>query len=172
MAELLELMERVNDTVVQTRCDRRSLATILVAFREKGAHVTSLSSLLRMIIEQMRYVVLNSGTEEVLSTEDATTLIKGLGRAGLNPGHRAMFTHKQQRERESSFLEYGSFDHNTNTRTRRTKELLNKSPQIDLSDSVQEEATANFLQQRRDQELKTMKSELRLPPNMVRDKNE
>lgn len=147
MGGLLELQERVNDTVVQTRCDRRSLATILVDFRNRGANVSSLSSFLRMIIEQMHFIVVSQGAEEILSTEDATFMIKGLGRAGLNPGMRAMFTHNQQSKKESLFLEHGNFDY-IEPRTRCTKEMKDKSPGVDLRPHVVEQAKEKFLADR------------------------
>lgn len=156
MGGLMELRERVNDTVVQTRCDRRSLATILACFRNKGAYISSLSSLLRMIVEQMNFIVLaEKGTEEILSTEDATLMLKELGRAGLNPGERGMFTHDRQRKKEALFIEYGDFDY-MKTRTKHTKEMKDKTPGIDLSPSVLEQKKREFIVNRDREEAETI----------------
>lgn len=112
MSELEELRRRVNDTIVQTRCDRRTLATLLEFFRNKGIHVSSLSDLIRVTMEQMRHFATEfEGAKDILSTEDATYILKSLGRASLNPGGRNMFTHVQQMQKESIYLDGGDINY-------------------------------------------------------------
>lgn len=185
MSELEGLMRRVNDTVVQTRCDRRSLATILMFMRSKGVYVGSLSSLTRMIIEQMNRIVVDvEGGEEVLSTIDASEILRDLGRASLNPGGRGMFTHVQQMQKEELFLEYGNANYMESTKAKRSKKLKNKSSEEYSKKSIQSEATQMWktemqkqeredieqAQKRREEETQDMKTGLRqVPDNVVRD---
>ena len=78
--------ERMNDSVLQLRCDRRTIATLAEFFFNDGEQIMSLSQLGRMAIEELRQILVdNNLVDDVLSTEDATKTLDRLGMGNLNP---------------------------------------------------------------------------------------
>ena len=80
---------RFNDSVLTVRCDRRTLVVLAEFFHAEGDPVTSLSSLVRMALEELKDIlVINEKIEDVLSSEDATVTMTRLGMGNLNPSGR------------------------------------------------------------------------------------
>ena len=176
MADLDIIMQRVNDTVVQTRMDRRTLATIYQFFIHKGIHVNSLADLLRVALEEYRWVLVNmEDAQEIISTDDATVMLQSLGKASLNPSSRNMYTHVKQMQRESLYLDGG---HVGQVDVKRTKHMEEKrkdewekaAPEAlkMYKEQLKQEGSGiesiEAAQQRREGEQKDVLSELAKPP--------
>jgi len=99
------LQERANDCLVQTRTDRRSLATLVKYFYESGRMITSTSMLVRSIIEELRRRVLLDGAEDILSYEDADRIVSLFQLKGLNSADHQKSTYLRQLGKEDLFLE-------------------------------------------------------------------
>jgi hypothetical protein len=105
MSNLDMLLERANDCLAQTRCDRRSLATLAKSLHEKGEFVSSTSKLLRLIIEDLRLRHIAEGAVDIMSYDDADNILKALGMRGLNSGDRQMGVYLRQLGKEDLFHE-------------------------------------------------------------------
>ena len=101
MDQMRLLQERANDSLVQSRCDRRSLATLAKWLHEHGAIVTSTSQLVRVIIEECRQRVVAEDAVDILSYEDADSILKALGVKSLNTNSRQMSTYIKQQGKEA-----------------------------------------------------------------------
>ena len=96
----------LNDSFVHTYVPRRDLATIYLFLESQGVRTSSLSDLIRNIIEQFYFVVVNNlGGEPVLSSEDATRILKGAyQKVNLNSGGRHMPAYLKNLQREDLLL--------------------------------------------------------------------
>jgi hypothetical protein len=100
------IQKRVNDCVAQTRCDKRTLATLLQFHLKGRGHVSSLSELVRLTLEMVeKYVENNESDLLVLSTEDADDMLTNAFKANLHPGGRYMTTFVKQLSKEDMYLE-------------------------------------------------------------------
>lgn len=76
------------DAIMQTSVDRRDLAVIALFLQKKNRLPRNRSDLLRSAVEMIAQVLINSGEQEIISTEQATEILERLGIVGLNPNHR------------------------------------------------------------------------------------
>ena len=190
------LLKRANDALCQTRCDRRSLATLAKALYQQGYMITSISQLIRTTIEELRNRVIADGAEDVLSYDDADNILQAFGCGGLNPSGRARPTLLRQQGKEALFLDGQPVEYATRTKT--TKKILeSRKRDIDLEvqriidsgeaqkilDSVKNEGKRNLrkpetmvetpaeAEERRQGELKDIKAGLATPPDIIADNN-
>lgn len=84
------LKQRPSDSIIQTRCDRRTVATIARYFQGKSLFPRSHAELIRLALEELRIILIhNKLVEDVDSTQEAMTVLDGLGIGGFSPASRA-----------------------------------------------------------------------------------
>ena len=83
-------MRRFNDAVVQTRVDKRHLATAVEYFTSVGRHPRTVSELAREIVEGFSNILTSNGRVEFVSeTEAAEAVLQDVfGYGSVNPGGR------------------------------------------------------------------------------------
>lgn len=85
------LADRPADSVVQSRCDCRTVATIARYFQARGLIPKSQAELVRLALEELRIVLThNNLAKDVIATHDAAELLRGLGIGGFHPGGRSI----------------------------------------------------------------------------------
>ncbi len=100
--------DKVKDSVISVRLDRRSLATLAMFFEKTGDYPTNASTLVRMIVEELKEILIDhSLIEDVISTDDATNILRRFGITKLNPGRRGSKTYQKQLELQSLEAEFG-----------------------------------------------------------------
>lgn len=100
---------RVNDSVISVRLDRRPLATLAMFFEKTGDYPTSISMLMRMIVEELKEILVShSLIEEVVSTNDATIILRRYGITNLNSGRRGERQYHKRLELEDLEAEFGN----------------------------------------------------------------
>ncbi len=157
MVDMAGVSKRTNSAVLSVRCDRRTLATLALYYHDAGVPIRSFSHLVSETLEAMRQIVVNSGkVGDVLSTEDADSVLEDIGKASLNPGGRQQRTYIEQLELEDRFLE----GRGTEKPSRVTKKM------VDLEAKDTKQAIAEALRRRAAID-KTTKEQLRTPPNVV-----
>ena len=77
-----------NDSVVQTRCKRTTLAILAFWYEEQGERARNLSELVRMSLEGLAEVLVNNGARKFEDTSQAAQVMEELGFGGLNPQKR------------------------------------------------------------------------------------
>jgi len=79
-----------NDSVVQTRCKRTTLASLVLWYYDQGERVRSISELTRLTLEGMVEVLKNNGSATIVEdVEDAQRILQEFGLEGsLNPSGR------------------------------------------------------------------------------------
>jgi len=86
MVEFEDTQKRVNDCVVQTRCDKRTLATLTQYLIESRGYVISVSELVRISLETLEDIILNKRPDmRIASTEDADNMLNEIYKANLHP---------------------------------------------------------------------------------------
>ena len=93
----------LSDSVVQTYISRRHLATLILHFEDQGITVSSMSDMLRTVIQYFSQLAVNEwGAREILSSEDATEIIhRKFPKIELNPGDRMLPAYMKNVSRES-----------------------------------------------------------------------
>lgn len=98
--------ERVQDAIVQLRCDSRTLATIAAFMFKQGVLPQSPPQLVRLALEAYKDALVSSGmVEDVLSVTDAVQYLQHLGLGGINPSGRGKRERLKQLQREAMVLE-------------------------------------------------------------------
>lgn len=111
MQQVIDPMERRNDAVVQSSCDRRTLATVAAWLRANGEPVTSVSSVVRFALERMREIVITHfGADDVISSEGATDILKFIGAGRVNPQGRLVASYIQKVELEDQCFSGGTLE--------------------------------------------------------------
>jgi len=79
-----------NDSVVQTRCKRTTLATLVLWYYDQGERVRSISELARLTLEGMIEILKTSDVATIVEdVEDAQRILQEFGLEGsLNPSGR------------------------------------------------------------------------------------
>lgn len=78
-----------NDSVIQIRCKRVTLATLGLFMHEKGITPRSYSDLCRLALEGLAEMVTSQNpTLQVSNPSDATRILEELGLGNLNPQNR------------------------------------------------------------------------------------
>jgi len=113
------IQKRVTDTVIQARCDRRTLATLATYFIKERGYVSSISNLVNSSMELLKDILVGKDVvEDVLSTEDAINMMRQVSDTGLNPGGRNRKTLINQLEKEDIFLDGGNLEYMGHTKTK------------------------------------------------------
>ena len=111
MLELLDPMERQNDAIIQSSCDRRTLATIAIWLRKNGEPVGSASAVVRLGVERLREIIITHfGAEDIETTDDATDILKFVGAGKVNPAGRNVATYVKKMELENAVYEGSRID--------------------------------------------------------------
>ena len=77
-----------NDSVIQARCKRTTLATILLYFESQNYHPRTLSELIRESLEALEGSILATGFEGVTLFSEATRVFNERRMGNLNPNNR------------------------------------------------------------------------------------
>ena len=163
MLENNNFMERRNDAIIQSSCDRRTLATIAVWLRENGEPVTTASSVVRLAMERLREIIVNhAGAQDIETSDDATDVLKFIGASKVNPSGRNMATYVKKMEIESQLLDGGNLEYVTEPA--KTKASIRKTRQVD---KLMPEAMRIARTQAREGLEKTQKPVTRMPDNVV-----
>lgn len=127
--ELAQLHKRGTDSVAQTRCDRRTLATLAQYFSKQKA-IGSISSLIRDALELTERAILSEDPDlEVLTMEEAEQVLESyFGDVSLNPDGKNVRMYQRQLERESAFSEGRAISEVHTSRV--TKGQKRSSPQL------------------------------------------
>uniref|UniRef100_A0A6H1ZIC3 Uncharacterized protein n=1 Tax=viral metagenome TaxID=1070528 RepID=A0A6H1ZIC3_9ZZZZ len=111
MLESVDPMERQNDAIIQSSCDRRTLATIAIWLRKNGEPVGSASSVVRLGIERLREIIITHfGAEDIETSDDATDILKFVGAGKINPAGRNVATYVKKMELENAVFEGSKID--------------------------------------------------------------
>ena len=189
MDDLELLQQRANDALIQSRCDRRSLATLAKALYEQSYIITSTSQLIRLVVEELRRRVLTEGADDILSYEDADRILNTFGCKGLNTNGRAMPTYIRQQGKEALLLDGTPVDYALTPQVTKKmlaarREGIERAARRMLEDGeakrIFEQSTENRefrrpdnietvqqAEQRRQKELEDTKSALAHPPTPV-----
>jgi len=82
-------MKRLNDAVVQSRVDKRCLATVSKWYVSRGVLPRSASELIRNILEDFVEILVSNGKVELIdNSEDARQILDDLFGNVFNPGRR------------------------------------------------------------------------------------
>jgi uncharacterized protein YjiS (DUF1127 family) len=109
-----ESQQRTNTCTAQTYCDKRTLATLAIFFKEQRGYVLSMSELIRLSLELLEDIVIENGASEVKSTEDADDLLKQEFKANMHPSRRTArgetrprmhYSFRKQIDVEDAFIE-------------------------------------------------------------------
>ncbi len=163
MLENNDFMERQNDAIIQSSCDRRTLATIAVWLRENGEPVTTASSVVRLAMERLREIIINhAGAQDIETSDDATDVLKFIGASKVNPSGRNMATYVKKMEIESQLLDGGNLEYVTEPA--KTKADLRKTRQVG---KLMPEAMRIAKIQAKERLEETQKPVIRMPDNVV-----
>jgi len=106
MLEIQDPMVRQNDAIIQSSCDRRTLATIGVWLRKNGEPVSSVSSVVRLAMERLRDILITHfDVEDIETSDDATDVLRFLGAGKVNPAGRNVATYVKKMELENAVFE-------------------------------------------------------------------
>lgn len=133
----------LRDAVFQTYISRRYIATLILHFEEQGIEITSMSDLVRTVLQFFSQIAVNEwGAREVLSSEDATEIIKRkFSNLELNPGGRMLPSYMKNVQRES--IGYDDIPQGL-TRTDRLEEEIEAEIEASIPSAIE-----NFLEQMR-----------------------
>jgi len=108
-----------------SRCDIKSLATLVHFWRDKGEPIRSISELVRLSIESFKDLVTNKWPEyEIESASDALELLR---KNGLSSGHRNKSTLLKQMQVEDLILEGFDPSYALKTKTKLPKPLIDEA---------------------------------------------
>ncbi len=169
MVTLVEARKRVNDCAVQTRCDKRTIATLTGwSLRERG-YVISMSELVRTALERLEDAILGKAPDlEILSSEEANDLIKQHFDATLHPkrtikgGNRQVptynYSYRKQLDLEDALME----DRTPEYGRERTLKMIKKG-----TVSVTPEMVIEEYKRMKSEPKPEVKREARMPDNVV-----
>jgi hypothetical protein len=133
----------LKDAVLQTYIPRRIMATLILHFEKEGIEVNSMSDLIRTVLQYFSQIAVNEwGAREVLSSEDATEIIKRkFPKIEMNPGGRMLPAYMKNIKRES----FGTQDAELPTeRTNRLEEEIEAEIEASIPSAIE-----NFLEKMR-----------------------
>lgn len=171
MVTLMEARKRVNDCAVQTRCDKRTIATLTQWSLEERGYVISMSELVRTALERLEEAILTKMPDlEILSSEEANDLIERHFDATLHPRRTVKgsgrqvptynYSYRKQLDLEDALME----DRAPEYGRERTLKMIEKGTVKVTPEMVVAEAKRI---RQADQEI--VKRKTRMPDNVVAD---
>ena len=152
-----------NDSVVQTRCKRTTLATILVWYYDQNERIRSSSELTRMALEGFAEILRINGARDISDTEEADKILREFKIDNLNPSGRG------QRNLYCNLTGLDSIS--VASRSARISEIKNTIPQKEDIDSVVRRLLDNYKESER-VTIKDIKENLSKHPGVVISEND
>jgi hypothetical protein len=160
--EFKKIQRRIATCTVQTRCDKRTLATIYLSMKDNNIPANSISGLVKTALEMLEDIIKSKYPQYlVLSSEDADDILTSAFNTNLHPKGKYGPTFLKQLQKEDAYLEGRAI---TTAEPRKVTKRMSEVERAGLR-----QAAIDLIKSGTIKPAPTAEREVRLPDNVVLD---